>query len=106
MCRHVSWVGGCLRCTNVLHLGKYSIYVRGGPNQPLHRDPQWSTVLQIQYLCITAVWPMTLKFAHQLVDPEWVHAGANGTNTPVVHVLSVLEVASRVISASHVPCIK
>jgi hypothetical protein len=29
----------CVQC--------YSVYVciRGGPNQPLHRDPQWSIVL-------------------------------------------------------------
>jgi hypothetical protein len=26
------------------------ICVRGGPNQPLHRDPQWSIVLLLEFI--------------------------------------------------------
>jgi hypothetical protein len=27
------------------NIEEYYVCVRGGPNQPLHRDPQWSIVL-------------------------------------------------------------
>jgi hypothetical protein len=46
------WGGGG---DKTFHTGMY-VCVRGGPNQPLHRDPQWSIVLPLS-LVIPLVVP-------------------------------------------------
>jgi hypothetical protein len=40
------------RCSIIYHFPWNCMYVcvRGGPNQPLHRDPQWSIVLPLLWL--------------------------------------------------------
>jgi hypothetical protein len=44
--------------TSIYPYGPMYVCVRGGPNQPLHRDPQWSIVLPLQMSygpkCITS----------------------------------------------------
>jgi hypothetical protein len=37
------------------------VCVRGGPNQPLHRDPQWSIVLRL----IISLWFVLNERLHQ-----------------------------------------
>jgi hypothetical protein len=39
-----------------------SYYVRGGPNQPLHRDPQWSIVLELATKLLTGLIGINFHF--------------------------------------------
>jgi hypothetical protein len=46
-----------------------------------------------------------LKFEEFLVETEWMHAGGvSRSNTPMLHIFCVLQVAPCVFLASHILC--
>jgi hypothetical protein len=51
------------------------VCVRGGPNQPLHRDPQWSIVLPLLYINITFVMnTFTDQVFKEYIKSTWFHS--------------------------------